>query len=221
MKLNKFIDHTLLKPVATPEEIEILCNEAVKYDFFSVCVNSCHVSFATKLLSDTNVKVCTVVGFPLGAMCTRAKAFEAENAVKDGAAEIDMVMNLGWLKSNRPLKVIQDIAEIKKAIGENVLKVIIETCYLTDEEKKLASELAIKANADFVKTSTGFGNGGATLPDIDIIKKAIHSQAKIKASGGIRDFDTAIQYIKAGVSRIGTSNGINIVTGFHQKTNDY
>src|SRR5690606_32967315 len=173
MKLNKFIDHTLLHPAATISDIKKLCKEAKKYEFFSVCVNSCHVSLAQKELKDSSVKVCSVVGFPLGAACTKSKVFEAKNAMNDGADEIDMVINIGWLKSKRPLLIIQDIAEVKKIVGNKVLKVIIETCYLTEKEKKKASELSIKAGADYVKTSTGFGTGGATIEDISLISKAI------------------------------------------------
>lgn len=213
--LNKFIDHTLLKPTATLNEIEKLCIEAKAYNFFSVCVNSCHVLFAKELLKETEIKVCTVVGFPLGAMCTKSKVFEAKNAIFDGADEVDMVINLGWLKSGSSLKVIQDISKVKHVIGDKILKVIIETCYLSEKEKILACESAIKAQADFVKTSTGFGTNGATIQDVKLMKNAIEGKAKIKASGGIRDFKTAMEYVKLGVSRIGTSNGINIITGFH------
>lgn len=215
MKLNKFIDHTLLNPAATISDIITLCAEANKYDFFAVCVNSCYVSLAQKELKDSTVKVCSVVGFPLGASCTKSKVFEAKNALNDGADEIDMVINIGWLKSKRPLLIIHDIAEVKKIVGNKVLKVIIETCYLSEKEKKTACELSVKAGADYVKTSTGFGTGGATLEDVILINKTVHGKAKIKASGGIRDFETAMKYVNLGVSRIGTSNGIKIVTGFH------
>lgn len=215
MKLNKFIDHTLLNQTATLNEIEKLCVEAKAYNFFSVCINSCHVLFAKELLKGTEIKVCTVVGFPLGAMSTKAKVFEAKNAILDGADEVDMVINLGWLKNGSSLKVIQDISEVKRAVGDKVLKVIIETCYLSEKEKKLACELAVKAQADFVKTSTGFGTHGATIQDVKLMKNTVKNKAEIKASGGIRDFKTAMEYIELGVNRIGTSSGINIVTGFH------
>src|SRR5690606_30650271 len=215
MKLNKFIDHTLLHPAATISDIKKLCKEAKKYEFFSVCVNSCHVSLAQKELKDSSVKICSVVGFPLGASCTKSKVFEAKNAINDGADEIDMVINIGWLKIKRPLLIIQDIAEVKKIVGSRILKVIIETCYLSEKEKKTACELSVKAGADYIKTSTGFGTGGATPEDVILIKKAVHGKAEIKASGGIRDFETAMKYIKLGVGRIGTSSGIKIVTGFH------
>ncbi|GET45174.1 deoxyribose-phosphate aldolase [Capnocytophaga felis] len=213
MKLNKYIDHTLLKATATVSEIENLCAEAVKYDFFSVCVNSGYVSYAKEFLKGTEIKVCSVVGFPLGAMSTAAKVFETERAIADGADEIDMVINVGWLQSGEVEKVREEIALIKKACGNKVLKVILETCYLTDDEKRLACELSVKAGADFVKTSTGFGSGGATISDVQLMKEAVNGNAKIKASGGVRDFQTAKQYIDLGVERIGTSNGIAIVTG--------
>ncbi|AVM51474.1 deoxyribose-phosphate aldolase [Capnocytophaga sp. oral taxon 878] len=214
MKLNKLIDHTLLKATATIAEIETLCKEAVEYDFYSVCVNSAYVATAKKFLEGTTVKVCSVVGFPLGAMQSKAKLFETEQALADGADEIDMVINVGWLKSGEIDKVREEIAALKAAVGSNrVLKVIIETCYLTDEEKRLACQLALDAKADFVKTSTGFGTGGATLPDVKLMKESVQGHAKIKASGGVRDYETAIQYINLGVQRIGTSNGITILKG--------
>lgn len=214
MKLNKLIDHTLLKATATIAEIETLCKEAVEYDFYSVCVNSAYVANAKKFLEGTTVKVCSVVGFPLGAMQSKAKLFETEQALADGADEIDMVINVGWLKSGEIDKVREEIAALKAAVGSNrVLKVIIETCYLTDEEKRLACQLALDAKADFVKTSTGFGTGGATLADVKLMKESVQGHAKIKASGGVRDYETAIQYINLGVQRIGTSNGIAILKG--------
>ncbi|GLB50159.1 deoxyribose-phosphate aldolase [Neptunitalea lumnitzerae] len=214
MDIAKYIDHTLLKAVATPADIEKLCNEALKYKFFSVCVNSCYVTEAYNYVKDSSTKVCSVIGFPLGAMSTQAKAFEAKQAILDGAAEIDMVINVGQLKAGNTNFVMEDIKAVKDAIGDHVLKVIIETCYLTNEEKKTASELAVKANADFVKTSTGFGTGGATPEDIQIMKDSVDGQAKLKASGGVRDFETAKMYIEKGVDRLGTSNGIAIIEGF-------
>jgi len=211
IEINKYIDHTLLRATATEEEVANLCREAAEYEFFSVCVNSSFVSFAKEQLKGTDVKVCTVVGFPLGAMSTPAKVFEAEQAVKEGATEIDMVINLGALKSRQLEKVEQEIRAIKEAIGENVLKVILETCYLTPEEILLGSELSVKAGADFVKTSTGFGTAGADKESIELMKKATEGKAKIKASGGIKNLDTALYYIELGVDRIGTSSGISIV----------
>lgn len=219
MKLNRFIDHTLLKPTATPEDIKQLCHEALEYQFYSVCVNSSFVSYCYDFLKDSDVKICSVVGFPLGACSTKVKIFEAENAIHEGASEIDMVLNLGCLKAGHTLKVLQEINQLKTAIGNNTLKVIIETSYLTDAEKKTACELAVKAGTDFVKTSTGFGPGGATLADAKLMLEALRGKAQVKASGGIRDFETAMQYINLGVGRIGTSHGVAIVTGFHHLNN--
>ena len=214
MELNKLIDHTLLKATATISEIETLCKEAVEYDFYSVCVNSGYVATAKKFLTGTDIKVCSVVGFPLGAMSAKAKYFETGEALADGADEIDMVLNVGWLKSGKTNQVLDEIIALKRCVGENrVLKVILETCYLTDEEKRLACRMALDAKADFVKTSTGFGSGGATLADVKLMKECVQDKAKIKASGGIRDYETAMQYVNLGVQRIGTSNGIAILKG--------
>ena len=214
MELNKLIDHTLLKATATISEIETLCKEAVDYDFYSVCVNSGYVATAKKFLTGTDIKVCSVVGFPLGAMSAKAKYFETGEALADGADEIDMVLNVGWLKSEKTNQVLDEIIALKRCVGENrVLKVILETCYLTDEEKRLACRLALDAKADFVKTSTGFGTGGATLADVKLMKECVQHKAKVKASGGIRDYETAMQYVNLGVERIGTSNGIAILKG--------
>ena len=214
MELNKLIDHTLLKATATISEIETLCKEAVEYDFYSVCVNSGYVATAKKFLTGTDIKVCSVVGFPLGAMSAKAKYFETGEALADGADEIDMVLNVGLLKSGKNNQVLDEIIALKRCVGENrVLKVILETCYLTDEEKRLACRLALDAKANFVKTSTGFGTGGATLADVKLMKECVQHKAKVKASGGIRDYETAIQYVNLGVERIGTSNGIAILKG--------
>lgn len=214
MKINRYIDHTLLKPNATIADIQQLCEEAITHDFFSVCVNSCHVTFAKECLKkNTSVHVCSVIGFPLGAMSTKAKVAELIQAKRDGADEFDMVINIGWLKSGKDNFIKEEIQQLKIAAGNLTLKVIIETCYLTDEEKIKASKLAVAAGADFVKTSTGFGTGGATLAAISLMKKAVNGRAKLKASGGIRDYETAKKYIDAGVSRLGTSNGIAIING--------
>ena len=214
MELNKLIDHTLLKATATIADIETLCKEAVEYAFYSVCVNSCYVTTAKKFLAGTDIKVCSVVGFPLGAMSAKAKYFETGEALSDGADEIDMVLNVGLLKSGEVNKALDEIISLKRCVGENrVLKVILETCYLTDEEKRLACRMALDAKADFVKTSTGFGSGGATLADVKLMKECVQDKAKIKASGGIRDYETAMQYVNLGVQRIGTSNGIAILKG--------
>lgn len=211
IEINKYIDHTLLKATATEADILELCKEARENEFFSVCVNSCYVKLAAKNLTGSNVKVCTVVGFPLGAMSTEAKVFEAEQALKDGAEEVDMVINIGELKSKNLQKVEDEIRLIKQTIGEKVLKVIIETCYLTPQEIVIASEIAVKAEADFVKTSTGFGTDGAKMENIELMKGAVNGKAKIKASGGIKNLDTALSYIEAGVERIGTSSGVSIL----------
>jgi len=212
--LNTFIDHTLLKPTATQEEIKTLCNEAQKHQFFSVCVNSCYVPLAKQILENSTVKVCSVVGFPLGAMSTAAKVEEAKNALKNGADEIDMVMNIGFFKSEDFTAVANDIKAVKQIMPKNTLKVILETCNLNDKEIIKASELAIANGADFIKTSTGFGTGGATIKDVKLMLNSIQNHAvKVKASGGIRDTQTALEYINLGVSRLGTSNGVAIVSG--------
>lgn len=205
MDIAKYIDYTLLKATATPADIEKLCSEAKQYGFFSVCVNSGYVPLAAQLLKDTDTKVCTVVGFPLGAMSTQAKLYEASVALSQGAQEIDMVLNVGLFLSGNVAKVLDEIALLKQETGDRVLKVIIETCYLNDDQKRLASQVCVDAGADFVKTSTGFGTGGATLADVQLIREVVGDRAKIKASGGIRDKQTALQYISLGVDRIGAS----------------
>ena len=222
MKLNKYIDHTLLKPIATKADIIQLCHEAKDYQFFSVCVNSCYVSLAKAELKDSNVKICSVIGFPLGAMSTKAKVEETKQAIKDGADEIDMVINIGWLKSKDFDAVCKDIEAVKKLMPNKILKVILETCYLEDLDIIKASELAINSGANFIKTSTGFGTGGATFHDVKLMKSAIKNcNVKIKASGGIRDTKTAIDYINLGIQRIGTSNGIAIVEDTDSKKDNY
>ena len=205
MNLAKYIDYTLLKATATPAQIEKLCQEARQYGFFSVCVNSSYVPLVALELKGSNVKVCTVVGFPLGAMSTQGKLHETSTALAEGADEIDMVINLGLLLSGQITKVRDEIALLKQETADKVLKVIIETCYLTDDQKRLAAQLCVDAGADFVKTSTGFGTGGATLADVQLIKEVVGDNALIKASGGIRDRETALQYIALGASRIGAS----------------
>jgi len=207
MSIAPYIDHTNLKATATPSDIEKLCKEAMSYNFYAVCVNGCYVFLAKNALQNSNVKIAAVIGFPLGAMSTEAKIFEAKDCVKNGADEIDMVINVGWLKAKKFDTVRDEIKGIKEAIGDTILKVILETCYLTDEEIEIACTLSVEANADFVKTSTGFGSGGATLEDVQLMKRIVGNKAKIKASGGIKDKATAFQYIELGVSRIGTSSG--------------
>jgi|TARA_R100000789_G_C2978087_1_gene142637 deoxyribose-phosphate aldolase len=212
MQLNQFIDHTLLKPTATPKDIENLCKEAIAHQFIAVCIPPSYLKNAKSVLKDSNVKLATVIGFPLGAMTTNAKVFEAKDALANGADEIDMVINIGMLKSGEANYIEKEIAEIKKAIGSKILKVIIETCYLTNAEKEAACKAALNANADFVKTSTGFGTAGATFEDVKLMKKIAGDKMQIKASGGIKDRETAIKYIELGISRLGTSSGIKLVT---------
>ena len=211
MGLNKYIDHTILKATASGTDVQKLCEEAIEHEFYSVCVNGCYVADAKQLLQGTDVKVAAVVGFPLGAMTTAAKVFEAKEAVENGASEIDMVINVAKLKDGEFEYVENEIRQIKEAIGDNVLKVIIETCYLTDEEKVKACELSLVAKADFVKTSTGFGTGGATYEDVKLMKSVVGDNAKVKASGGVRDKETAQKYVDLGAERLGTSSGIDIV----------
>ncbi|WP_273086018.1 deoxyribose-phosphate aldolase [Capnocytophaga gingivalis] len=205
MDIAKYIDYTLLKATATPADIEKLCKEALEYGFYSVCVNSGYVPLAAEQLKGSKVNVCTVVGFPLGAMSTQAKLYETSVALSQGAQEIDMVLNVGLFLSGNVAKVLDEIALLKQETGDRVLKVIIETCYLNDDQKRLASQVCVDAGADFVKTSTGFGTGGATLADVELIREVVGDRAKIKASGGIRDKQTALQYISLGVDRIGAS----------------
>lgn len=211
MGLNKYIDHTILKATASSSDVQKLCEEAIEHEFYSVCVNGCYVADAKQLLQGTDVKVAAVVGFPLGAMTTAAKVFEAKEAVENGASEIDMVINVAKLKDGEFEFVENEIRQIKEVIGDNVLKVIIETCYLTDEEKVKACELSLVAKADFVKTSTGFGTGGATYEDVKLMKSVVGDNAKVKASGGVRDKETAQKYVDLGAERLGTSSGIEIV----------
>ena len=211
MGLNKYIDHTILKATASSSDVQKLCEEAIEHEFYSVCVNGCYVADAKQLLQGTDVKVAAVVGFPLGAMTTAAKVFEAKEAVENGASEIDMVINVAKLKDGEFEYVENEIRQIKEAIGDNVLKVIIETCYLTDEEKVKACELSLVAKADFVKTSTGFGTGGATYEDVKLMKSVVGDNSKVKASGGVRDKETAQKYVELGAERLGTSSGIDIV----------
>jgi len=219
--INTYIDHTLLKPTATEQDIIQLCKEAKEYEFFSVCINSCYVKLAKRELQGSDVKVCSVVGFPLGAMSTNAKAHEAKHALIEGADEIDMVINIGFLKSKDFDAVWKDIEAVKSVMPNNVLKVILETCFLEELEIIKASELAIQSGADFIKTSTGFGTGGATLHDVKLMKiVAEHCNTKIKASGGIRDYETALSFIELGVERLGVSSGIAIMNGEESKS-DY
>ena len=213
MKLNKYIDHTLLKPDASQEQIETLIEEAKKYDFASVCVNPTWVNFAAQALKATDVKVCTVIGFPLGANTPELKAFETSDAIQNGANEVDMVINIGALKSRNFDLVERDIRTVVEAAKGTLVKVIIETCLLTDDEKVKACQIAQKAGADFVKTSTGFSTGGATVADVDLMRKTVGPDMGVKASGGARSYEDALAFIKAGATRIGASSGVAIMEG--------
>ena len=204
------IDHTQLKPTASKSDIIKLCDEAKRYGFYAVCVNPYYVPLASKLLDGTDIKVSSAVGFPLGATFTEVKTAEAERSIRFGASEIDMVMNISAFKSGDLEYVKRDIREVKERIGDVVLKVIIECCYLTDDEKILAAKICEEAGADYVKTSTGFGPGGATLEDVRLLRKTLSPKVKIKAAGGIRTFEQAVKFIEAGADRIGTSSGVKI-----------
>lgn len=220
--LASYFDHTILKADAKEQDVEKLCKEAAEYSFASVCVNAANVKQAAELLKDSSVKVCTVVGFPLGATLPQVKAFEAQEAIKDGAAEVDMVINVGALKSGRLDLVEADIKAVADACkGKALLKVIIETCLLTDEEKITVCQLAKKAGADYVKTSTGFSTGGATAEDIGLMRKTVGTEMGVKASGGIRDLETALKMIEAGASRIGASASVNIVNDMKADNSGY
>ncbi|NRT73515.1 deoxyribose-phosphate aldolase [Clostridium beijerinckii] len=213
MNIAKYIDHTILKPEATVEDVKRLCREAKEYNFASVCVNGCYAKLVSTELMGTDVKTCVVVGFPLGAMTKEAKAFETNQAIQNGATEIDMVINVGALKDKNYSLLKEDIeAVVNAAQGKALVKVIIETCLLTDEEKVKACEIAKEAQADFVKTSTGFSSGGATKEDIALMRKTVGPDLGVKASGGVRDFKTAMEMINAGASRIGASASISIVS---------
>ena len=231
MEFNKYFDHTILKADATEEDVNTICREAIQYGFASVCVNGARTNQVSCMLADSDVKVCTVVGFPLGAMSTMAKQFETVTAIEDGAEEIDMVINVGALKDGDWEFVKEDIAQVKEVCAHNtmgrdvVLKVIIETCLLTEEEKVKACEIAVEAGADFVKTSTGFSTGGAVASDVELMRKTVDAKTmqleketgrtwnrvKVKASGGIRDLESAKVMIAAGADRLGTSATVAIV----------
>ncbi len=217
--MAKMIDHTLLKPTATVEDIKKLCEEARKYEFASVCVNPIFVPLASRLLTNTSVKVTTVIGFPLGANTSETKAFETRNAIKNGAQEIDMVMNLGAFKSGAyemvqaDVKAVVDATKTAGVTSDIIVKVIIETCYLNEEEIVQACNLARTAGADFIKTSTGYGEYGATIDDVSLIRKTVGREIGVKASGGIKNYDQALEMLDAGANRIGASSGVIIVTG--------
>ena len=212
MSIANKIDHTLLKPQATEAAVRQLCSEAAAYHFASVCVNPCRVALCADLLRGTDVKVCTVIGFPLGACAPEVKAFEAAEAIRSGAEEVDMVLNIGAIKDGNLALAEQDIrGVVESAKGKALVKVILETCLLTEEEKKIACRLAKRAGADFVKTSTGFSTGGATTADIALMRAEVGPDMGVKASGGIRDYATAKAMVDAGASRIGASAGVTIV----------
>ncbi|WP_142430006.1 deoxyribose-phosphate aldolase [Enterococcus faecalis] len=214
MELNRMIDHTILKPEATEAAVQKIIDEAKEYNFFSVCINPCWVAFASEQLADTDVAVCTVIGFPLGANTPEVKAYEAADAIKNGANEVDMVINIGALKSQQYDHVRQDIQGIVDAAkGKTLVKVIIETALLTDEEKVKACELAKEAGADFVKTSTGFSTGGAKVADIRLMRETVGPDMGVKASGGVHNAEEALAMIEAGATRIGASTGVAIVSG--------
>ena len=208
MNIAKMIDHTMLKADATTETIKRYCSEAKEYGFASVCVNTCHVPLVAEELKGSDVKVCCVVGFPLGAMSTAAKAFEAKTAVQDGADEVDMVINVGGMKDRNYELVKADIKAVLDASEGRTVKVIIETCLLTKDEIVKACELSVEAGASFVKTSTGFSTGGAIASDVALMKKTVGDRAKVKASGGIRTYEQAMELINAGADRIGAGNGV-------------
>jgi deoxyribose-phosphate aldolase len=218
LPLNKYIDHTLLKPDATRAMIEAVCAEARTHDFASVCVNTCWTALVTDLLAGSTVKTCVTVGFPLGANTTLTKVFEADQAIEAGAREVDMVLNIGALKSGLYDFVRDDVAGVAEACHKSkrkhaLLKVIIETVFLSDDEKKLACEISKAAGADFVKTSTGFSGGGATVEDIRLMRAAVGPDIGVKASGGVRTYEAAKAMIDAGATRIGTSGGVAILSG--------
>ena len=212
MNVNKMIDHTLLKPEANEEALLMLIEEAKKYEFASVCVNPYWVALASKELAGTSVEICTVIGFPLGANTTAVKAFEAEDAIKNGATEVDMVINVGALKSGDEETVLKDIeAVVAVAKGKALVKVILENCLLTDREIAVASKLSVQAGADFVKTSTGFSTGGATIKDVALMRKTVGPTVGVKASGGVRTAEDAKAMIHAGATRVGASSSVAIV----------
>ncbi len=217
--LNKYFDHTLLKPEATNEQIDKLCEEAGEYDFYSVCVNTCYVSRCYDALKDTDVKVAAVVGFPLGACTTQSKVFETREAFMDGASEVDMVLNVGKFKSGDNDYIRDDIRAVAEAAHSfgGIVKVILETCLLTDEEIEEACKLSMEAGADFVKTSTGFSTGGATAEHVALMKKTVGDHLMVKASGGIRDYDQCMKMIEAGADRIGASASVKIMEVYNSE----
>lgn len=211
MNYNKMIDHTVLKADTPLETVKRICDEAMEYGFASVCINPCHVAYCADYLKDSDVNVCTVIGFPLGANTSAVKAFETKDAIANGADEIDMVMNIGALKDKNYDLVRDDVKAVVEAANGTLVKVILETCLLTEDEIKKACELCVEAKADYVKTSTGFSTRGATIEDVRIMKEAVHGKAKVKAAGGVRTPEDMVKIVAAGADRIGTSAGYSLV----------
>lgn len=211
MNYNKMIDHTVLKADTPLETVKRICDEAMEYGFASVCINPCHVAYCADYLKDSDVNVCTVIGFPLGANTSAVKAFETKEAIANGADEIDMVMNIGALKDKNYDLVRDDVKAVVEAANGTLVKVILETCLLTEDEIKKACELCVEAKADYVKTSTGFSTRGATIEDVRIMKEAVHGKAKVKAAGGVRTPEDMVKIVAAGADRIGTSAGCSLV----------
>lgn len=211
MNYNKMIDHTVLKADTPLETVKRICDEAMEYGFASVCINPCHVAYCADYLKDSDVNVCTVIGFPLGANTSAVKAFETQDAIANGADEIDMVMNIGALKDKNYDLVRNDVKAVVEAANGTLVKVILETCLLTEDEIKKACELCVEAKADYVKTSTGFSTRGATIEDVQIMKAAVQGKAKVKAAGGVRTHEDMVKIVEAGADRIGTSAGCSLV----------
>lgn len=211
MNYNKMIDHTVLKADTPLETVKRICDEAMEYRFASVCINPCHVAYCADYLKDSDVNVCTVIGFPLGANTSAVKAFETKDAIANGADEIDMVMNIGALKDKNYDLVRNDVKAVVEAANGTLVKVILETCLLTEDEIKKACELCVEAKADYVKTSTGFSTRGATIEDVQIMKAAVQGKAKVKAAGGVRTHEDMVKIVEAGADRIGTSAGCSLV----------
>ena len=211
MNYNKMIDHTFLKADTPLETVKRICDEAIEYGFASVCINPCHVAYCADYLKDSDVNVCTVIGFPLGANTSAVKAFETKDAIANGADEIDMVMNIGALKDKNYDLVRDDVKAVVEAANGTLVKVILETCLLTEDEIKKACELCVEAKADYVKTSTGFSTRGATIEDVQIMKAAVQGKAKVKAAGGVRTHEDMVKIVEAGADRIGTSAGCSLV----------
>ena len=221
MKINNYIDHTLLKQTATNKEIKELCLEAIKYDFATVCVNPTQIELAKQTLKGSNVGITTVIGFPLGATLTSVKAFETKEALNRGANEIDMVVNIGAVKDGNWDLVLEDIKEVKKQAPNNIVKVILETCLLTNEEIIKVCELALESGVEYVKTSTGFSTQGATFEVVKLMLSVVKGRAKVKAAGGVKTYEDAKKMIDLGVSRIGTSSGVKIIEGISIENNNY